>query len=157
MSHAIQSAKVSDSVYRVCAIDWAIRDFHGYLTSRGTTYNAYLILACPEKTVVCVIGDGGFQFTATELAVAVQEDIAITIVLCNNNSYGAIRASQDRNFGGRHFGCALQNPDFQKFAAAYGIPATRTDTLQAFGQALSRGIESGKLNLIELTVELCDP
>jgi len=114
-------------------------------------------LACPEKTVVCVIGDGGLQLTATELAVAVQEDIAITIVLCNNNSYGAIRASQDRNFGGRHFGCALQNPDFQELAAAYGIPATSTDTLQAFGQALSRGIESGRLNLIELTVELCDP
>lgn len=45
MSQAFQAVKVTDSVYWVGAIDWAIRDFHGYLTSRGTTYNAYLILA----------------------------------------------------------------------------------------------------------------
>ncbi len=40
-----EAAKVTDSVYWVGAIDWAIRDFHGYSTNRGTTYNAYLILA----------------------------------------------------------------------------------------------------------------
>jgi len=114
-------------------------------------------LACPEKTVVCVIGDGGLQFTATELAVAVQERTPFTIVLCNNYCYGAIRASQDRNFGGRRFGSTLQNPDFQKLAAAYDIPATRIDSLPAFHQALDRGIQSATLNLIELTVELCDP
>ena len=45
ISQAFQAVKVTDSVYWVGAIDWAIRDFHGYLTSRGTTYNAYLILA----------------------------------------------------------------------------------------------------------------
>jgi flavorubredoxin len=45
MSQAFQAARVTDSVYWVGAIDWAIRDFHGYLTSRGTSYNAYLILA----------------------------------------------------------------------------------------------------------------
>ena len=114
-------------------------------------------LASPQKAVVCVIGDGGFQFTATELAVAVQENISVTIVLCNNNAYGAIRANQDRNFEGRHFGCILKNPDFQKIAAAYSIPSTYAGSLETFDQALKRGIQLNRLNLIELTVELSDP
>ena len=42
---AFQAVKITDRVWWVGAIDWAIRDFHGYLTSRGTTYNAYLVLA----------------------------------------------------------------------------------------------------------------
>ena len=45
MSQAFEAVKVTDSVYWVGALDWSMRDFHGYLTSRGTTYNAYLILA----------------------------------------------------------------------------------------------------------------
>ncbi|MBU0607570.1 MAG: FprA family A-type flavoprotein [Armatimonadetes bacterium] len=43
--NALQAVPLTDSVYWVGAIDWTIRDFHGYLTSRGTTYNAYLIMA----------------------------------------------------------------------------------------------------------------
>jgi len=45
MKDVFKAAKVTDKVYWVGAIDWAIRDFHGYLTDRGTTYNAYLVLA----------------------------------------------------------------------------------------------------------------
>lgn len=101
-------------------------------------------------------GDGGFQFTATELAVAVQENIPVTIVLSNNNAYGAIRAGQDRTYG-RRFGSDLVNPDFLKLAAAYGIPAVEAETTDQFAAALDAGISSGRLNLIELTVELVDP
>lgn len=114
-------------------------------------------LACPDKTVVCVIGDGGFQFTATELAVGVQEGIPVTIILCNNRAYGAIRSKQDKSYGGRRFGCDLKNPDFLALAAAYGIPAVRADSPEAFSRALAGGIASEKLNLVELTMELCDP
>ena len=114
-------------------------------------------LACPEKAVVCVIGDGGFHFTSPELAVAVQEKVPITVLLCNNNAYGAIRAKQERSFGGRLFGCLLQNPDFQKLAAAYGIPAARADSLESLERHLTHGIRSNALNLVELTVELSDP
>ncbi|NQT53440.1 FprA family A-type flavoprotein [bacterium] len=45
MAHAFDAVKITDDVYWVGAIDWAIRDFHGYATGRGSTYNAYLILA----------------------------------------------------------------------------------------------------------------
>jgi flavorubredoxin len=45
MEGALQAVKITDRVYWVGAIDWALRDFHGYTTSRGSTYNAYLVLA----------------------------------------------------------------------------------------------------------------
>ena len=45
MHQAFAAVQVTDSVYWVGAIDWSVRDLHGYLTSRGATYNAYLILA----------------------------------------------------------------------------------------------------------------
>ena len=114
-------------------------------------------LACPDRAVVCVIGDGGFQFTAPELIVAVQEQVAVTVLLCNNNAYGAIRAGQDRNFGGRRFGSSLLNPDFGKLAAAYGVPSRRVDTPEALEQALAAALESGQLNMIECTLDLADP
>ena len=45
MKEYMKAIKIADSVYWVGAIDWSIRDFHGYATRRGTTYNAYLIVA----------------------------------------------------------------------------------------------------------------
>jgi len=45
MSQAFEAVKISDNVYWVGAVDWKIRDFHGYLTQRGSTYNAYLVMA----------------------------------------------------------------------------------------------------------------
>jgi len=114
-------------------------------------------LAKPSRPVVCVIGDGGFQFTGTELATAVQEQIPITIVLCNNRGFGAIRAGQVRGFGGRHIGVDLLNPDFQKLANAYGMAATRCDTLEQFSDQLPLAIAAGQLQLIELTLDLADP
>ena len=114
-------------------------------------------LACPDRAVLCVIGDGGFQFTGTELAVAVQEKTALTIVVCNNSKYGAIEANMRNNYGHADLGCKLVNPDFLEFAAAYGVPAVRADTLDGFAAALEKGLKANDLNLIELTVDLCDP
>ncbi|MFH2007690.1 MAG: FprA family A-type flavoprotein, partial [bacterium] len=51
MSNAFEAVKITDRVYWVGAVDWELRSFHGYQTSRGTTYNAYLIVA-DEITLV---------------------------------------------------------------------------------------------------------
>jgi len=58
MKDAFKAVKVTDKVYWVGAIDWAVRDFHGYLTSRGTTYNAYLVLS--EKVTLMDTVKSGF-------------------------------------------------------------------------------------------------
>ena len=59
-----------------------------------------------------------------------------------------------RHFGHSDIGCALTNPDFQKFAEAFGV---RVERIDQFGDVLEEKIRSEKLNLIELTVELADP
>ena len=51
MNEPFKAIKITDTVYWVGAIDWSLRDFHGYSTGRGTTYNAYLILAEDRKAV----------------------------------------------------------------------------------------------------------
>ena len=51
MSHAFEAIRISDRVYWVGAIDWELRSFHGYLTKRGTTYNAFLVMG-DEITLV---------------------------------------------------------------------------------------------------------
>lgn len=114
-------------------------------------------LACPEKRVLCVIGDAGFQFTSPELATAVQEQIPITIILCNNHGYGAIRAAQDRGFGGRRFGVDLKNPDFQTLAAAYNIPTSQCENIDQFEHQLVQAMSTDQLQIIELRAELNDP
>jgi acetolactate synthase-1/2/3 large subunit len=114
-------------------------------------------IACPEKKIVSVIGDGGFQFTGMDLIVAVQEQLPITIVLCNNNRYGAIAAGMTKRFGEAKVGVALKNPDFQRFCSAYGVSAVRVNKVEEFGETLAAGIASDSLNLIELTADLADP
>ena len=51
MSDAFKAVKVTDRVYWVGAVDWGLRNFHGYKTSRGSTYNAYLVMA-DELTLI---------------------------------------------------------------------------------------------------------
>lgn len=114
-------------------------------------------LSSPAKAVVCVIGDGGFQFTAPELGVAVQENVDATVVICNNAMYGAIDARLNERYGVTDFGCKLHNPDFRTLAAAYGIPCVRADNAGDFEKALDRGIRSGQLNLVELVMPLQFP
>jgi thiamine pyrophosphate-dependent acetolactate synthase large subunit-like protein len=84
-------------------------------------------------------------------------ELPITIVICNNEAFGAILAGQKRNFDGLEFGVNLVNPDFQKFAAAYGVPACLVKDVQGFKKSLNDAIASQKLSIIELTMPLCDP
>jgi acetolactate synthase-1/2/3 large subunit len=74
----------------------------------------------PERTVVCVSGDGDFLMSGHELAAAVQEDLPIVVLVVNNNMYGTIRMHQERLFPRRVFATDLVNPDFAAWAHAFG-------------------------------------
>jgi len=80
--------------------------------------------ACPEKTVIAICGDGGFQMTLFELATAAIHKLPIKIVVLNNHYLGMVRQWQELFFENRESGVDLiGNPDFCKLAAAYGIPS----------------------------------
>ncbi len=80
--------------------------------------------ACPDKTVISISGDGGFQMTLFELATAAIHKLPIKIVVLNNHYLGMVRQWQELFFENRESGVDLEgNPDFCKLAAAYGIPS----------------------------------
>ena len=81
-------------------------------------------LAHPEKTVISISGDGGFQMTLFELATAAIHKLPIKIVVLNNHYLGMVRQWQELFFENRESGVDLEgNPDFCKLAAAYVIPS----------------------------------
>ena len=81
-------------------------------------------LAHPEKTVISISGDGGFQMTLFELATAAIHKLPIKIVVLNNHYLGMVRQWQELFFENRESGVDLEgNPDFCKLASAYGIPS----------------------------------
>ena len=83
-------------------------------------------IARPDKTVIAVVGDGGFQMTLSELATAAVNKLPIKILLLNNNYLGMVRQWQDLFYENRLSGVWLEgNPDFVKLAQSYGIKAFR--------------------------------
>ncbi len=84
-------------------------------------------LAEPEKPVVVIVGDGGFQMTVQELASIVQRNLPVIVCLINNQSLGIIKQWQLMKYG-ETYQVELQNPDFIKLAVAYGMDSKRVDT-----------------------------
>ena len=107
----------------------------------------------PDRTVVALVGDGGFLFTATELATAVQHDIAAIIVVFNDNAYGNVKRIQQERFGAeRTIASTLVNPDIVAFAESFGCLGLRANDPHELGDALRTAIASGRPSVIEVPV-----
>jgi acetolactate synthase-1/2/3 large subunit len=92
-------------------------------------------LAAPDRPVVCLVGDGGLQFSLGELAVLRDVDAWTAIIVWNNRGYGEIRSSMVAA-GIRPEGVDVRPPDFALLAAAYGYPHRLIETPEALGAAL---------------------
>lgn len=126
-----------------------------YQDNLGFGYNTALgvKIACPDRPVVSVSGDGGFMFGMQEMATAVQHGIAVVAVVFNNNAYGNVRRDQMNAFDGRVLGSDLQNPDFVALAQSFGMAAERVTTPAALEQAVSQALARNAPALIEVPVE----
>jgi acetolactate synthase-1/2/3 large subunit len=107
----------------------------------------------PERTVVCLAGDGDFLMTGQELATAVQEELTIVILLVNNGMYGTIRMHQERHYPGRVVGTDLVNPDFAALAVAYGAFGATVERTEEAADALDAALAAGRPALVELRVD----
>jgi acetolactate synthase-1/2/3 large subunit len=97
-------------------------------------------IAQPERCVICFAGDGDFLMTGQELATAVRYQAGLVVIVFDNGMYGTIRMHQEREYPGRVLGSDLSNPDFVKFAQAFGCHGERIDTTEQFGPALTRAL-----------------
>ncbi|MDP6883955.1 MAG: thiamine pyrophosphate-binding protein, partial [Rhodospirillales bacterium] len=76
----------------------------------------------PDRPVVCFVGDGGFMMTGQELVTAVEQGIAVKVIVCDNNAHGSILMGQTQRFGDdAAYGTRLASPDFAAIAQAYGL------------------------------------
>ena len=78
-------------------------------------------IACPDKEVWVIAGDGGFQMTAAELSTAAQEELDLNIAVVNNGYLGMVRQWQEFFYEKNYQSTPLLSPDFVKLAEAHGI------------------------------------
>lgn len=110
-------------------------------------------IARPDAAVVPIVGDSGYQFTMSELGVAVQERLGLPIVIFNDSTYSAVKEAQSESRGSRYFGVDLVNPDYIDLAKAYRIPGVRAgspdELVSAIGAALQRDLPT----IIDVPIE----
>jgi acetolactate synthase-1/2/3 large subunit len=92
-----------------------------------------------DVPVVSISGDGGFMFTANEMATAVRHRIPLVTVLFVDGAFGNVRRIQEERYGNRLIASDLANPDFVKFAESFGAAAERVRSPEELRAALRRG------------------
>ncbi|HOV65233.1 MAG TPA: thiamine pyrophosphate-dependent enzyme, partial [Spirochaetia bacterium] len=98
--------------------------------------------ACPGKTVVLFVGDGGFQMTMSELATAQVNKLPVKIILFNNRYLGMVRQWQNLFYDNRLSGVELHgNPDFVKLAESYGVKGFRIKRSADIRRILTAALE----------------
>jgi acetolactate synthase-1/2/3 large subunit len=108
-------------------------------------------VACPDRPVLALCGDGGFLYNVQELATAAKYGINVVMVVFNDNAYGNVARDLDETWGGAH-GAGLHNPDFVKLADAFGIPGLRAKSPAELGDQVRAAIGMERPVLIEMPV-----
>ncbi|NDP42043.1 MAG: thiamine pyrophosphate-binding protein [Aromatoleum sp.] len=115
-------------------------------------------IACPDRVVVALVGDGGFGQNPAMLATAFEEDVAVVWVIMNNYAFGTIAGLEKAHFG-TTFGTVFEkngkpySPDYAAIARAYGIEGVKINAAAEFKPALEKAIESGKPCVIDVLMQ----
>ena len=110
-------------------------------------------IGCPDKTVICISGDGSFQMNLQELATAINNHLTIMVIIMNNSYLGMVRQWQEFFFNKRYSSTALTgNPDFVKLIEAYGGTGIRVNKKQELYPALEKALSLNKFVLIDCII-----
>ncbi|MDA9768397.1 biosynthetic-type acetolactate synthase large subunit [Flavobacteriaceae bacterium] len=110
-------------------------------------------MGAPSREVVAIIGDGGYQMTIQELGTIFQQQVAVKIVILNNDFLGMVRQWQQLFFDKRYASTEMTNPDFVTIAKGYHIDAARVDKREDLDQAVANMMASDKPYFLEICVE----
>ena len=109
-------------------------------------------MVSPDSKVVSVCGDGGFMMNSQEMETAVRLGLDLTVIILNDNSYGMIKWKQ-AGMGFENYGLDLENPDFVKYAEAYGASGHRPTSCEEFAEVLDKCVNGKGVHLIDLAVD----
>jgi acetolactate synthase I/II/III large subunit len=124
----------------------------GYQDNLGWGYGTALGVkaAKPATPVLAIAGDGGFLYQASELATAMQHNLAVVAVVFDNGLFGNVRSIQKEQYGGRFISSDLTNPDFVKFAESFGVAAFRARNAVELEKVLDKAFALGKPALVHV-------
>ena len=111
-------------------------------------------MGAPEREVVAIIGDGGFQMNIQELGTILQTKVPVKIVVLNNQFLGMVRQWQELFFDGRYASTIMTNPDFVKIAEGYSIKARKVSERKELTEAIEEMIASKDSYFLEVVVEM---
>ena len=110
-------------------------------------------VACPDKQIVDVAGDGSFIMSEQELATSVTENIPVTVIVMNNSVLGMVAQWQRMLYKRRYFAVNLgKTPDFVKLAEAYGARGFHVQSLAEFSKAIKEAQKSKITTVIDVPI-----
>jgi len=137
---------------------WPVYRPRTYLTSSYSGNLGYEVptamgakVACPDRPVVAICGDGGFMYNVQELSTMMRDGINVVMVVFNDNGYGNVARDLDEGWGGS-YGADLQNPDFMKLADAFGVTGLRAKDPLDVGNLVRTAVSMDRPVLIEVPV-----
>lgn len=166
--------KIMDAIRAVAARDAVFVGDVGICNHRGANYcldiceeRSYLIPAwgglgfglpaaagakagVPERQVICITGDGGFQFNIQELGTCLQYGLRPVVLVFNDDAWGLLRHYQQSRGSGSYIASDLRNPDFTRLAEAYGACGVQVTSLPEMVQALERALEAKTVTVIDV-------
>ncbi len=126
----------------------------GYQDNLGWGYGTALGVqaALPGRAVVCITGDGGFMYQASELATAMRHNLPAVVVVFDDGAFGNVKRIQQERFGNRLIAHDLHNPDFHDFARSFGMNAWKAHDEAELHGALAEALAARAPALIHVPV-----
>jgi acetolactate synthase-1/2/3 large subunit len=129
------------------------------LISNGLSTMAFAVpgaiavkLAYPERKVLAAAGDGGFLMLGSELETAIREDVPIVVLIWEDQAYGLIKWKMDLELG-HHSSVDFHNPDFVKYAEAFGAKGYRISRADELFPTLKSALEDNAISVIVCPVD----
>lgn len=119
---------------------------YGLPAAIGATFGA------PQRTVCLFLGDGGLQMTIEELGTIMEQRSPVKIILLNNNYLGNVRQWQHLFFHNRYSFTPMMNPDYEKIAEAYNIPARTVTRREDLDHAIQQMLHTDGPFLLQAAV-----
>jgi acetolactate synthase-1/2/3 large subunit len=113
-------------------------------------------MGVPDREVIAIIGDGGYQMTIQELGTILQTKAAVKIVVLNNSFLGMVRQWQQLFFDKRYASTEMVNPDFVKIAEGYGIAGNRVSKREHLSAEIKKMVASKDSYFLEVMIEMED-
>lgn len=110
-------------------------------------------IASPDKTIVCICGDGSLQMSLGELSVCKDYGLNIKILVLNNGYLGMVRQLQEKNFDRHYSQTQISNPDFVKLSESFGIDAIKVNCINKVENALHEAFSTDKTYVIDFEIE----